>query len=165
MLRRMKRTVLSLLLCAPIAAAQGMPAGHSHHGRMMPAHVQAPSTVSAQLTGAFVAAQPPTVKDSALFVDIKNTGHQSFTITGASANDATQAMLMDFEKLPSGESSMKMVAQWTVAPGETLKLAPGGKHVMLMGLKQPLKIGEPLTVTLNLAGGGTLKVNATVQKF
>ena len=60
---------------------------------------------------------------------------------------------------------MKMVAQWTVAPGETLKLAPGGKHVMLMGLKRPLKIGEPLTVTLNLAGGGTLKVNATVQKF
>lgn len=49
----------------------------------------------------------------------------------------------------------------------TVRLAPGGYHVMLMELKRPLKPGErvPLNLTLEFAGGKrqTLRLDAEVR--
>jgi periplasmic copper chaperone A len=36
----------------------------------------------------------------------------------------------------------------TIEPGETVKFAPGGRHLMFLGLKGPLKRGEHIPVTL-----------------
>jgi copper(I)-binding protein len=36
----------------------------------------------------------------------------------------------------------------TIEPGKTVKLAPGGYHLMMMDLKQPLKRGDKVPVTL-----------------
>jgi copper(I)-binding protein len=42
----------------------------------------------------------------------------------------------------------------------TLEMKPGGYHIMLMGLKAPLKTGEEIEITLTFekAGALTLKV-------
>lgn len=43
-------------------------------------------------------------------------------------------------------------------------LQPGGNHIMLMGLKAPLKEGDSLPLTLHFAKAGTVDVVAEVQK-
>lgn len=57
-----------------------------------------------------------------------------------------------------------------IAKGRTMSLKPGGYHVMLMELKQPLKTGEqvPLTLTFEDRAKGktfTKEVKATVQSL
>ncbi len=50
---------------------------------------------------------------------------------------------------------------------KTVKLAPGGLHVMLIGVKQPLKPGDkvPLVLTIEAADGArsTVKAEAEVR--
>ncbi len=43
---------------------------------------------------------------------------------------------------------MRQVPGLDLAAGRTLELKPGGYHVMLMDLKQPLKAGEQVPITL-----------------
>lgn len=60
---------------------------------------------------------------------------------------------------------MRMEMQDTVAlpAGETVSFEPGGLHIMLMGLDQPLKEGDvfPITLTLQQAGDITVYVEVT----
>lgn len=130
-----------------------MPAGHS-----MP---QAAASVS----GAYVAAQPPTAADTAAFFVLKNTGKKPLVLTGGSSLGAGSAMLMRFVKLSNGQTAMKMVDSFSVAPGQSLTLTPGGNHLMLMGLKKPLKVGESLDLKLHFADGSMLNLMAPIKKF
>jgi hypothetical protein len=50
-----------------------------------------------------------------------------------------------------------------VGAGETLRLAPGGLHVMLQGLTRPLTPGEEVPLLLLLEGGASLAVTAHVR--
>ena len=50
-----------------------------------------------------------------------------------------------------------------IKPGQTVKLDPGGYHVMLMGLKQQLKQGEHFKATLEFAKAGKVDVDFTVE--
>ena len=47
--------------------------------------------------------------------------------------------------------------------GQPVTLKPGGMHIMLMGLKQPLKQGESFPLTLSLQKGGMKEVNVAVE--
>ncbi len=53
--------------------------------------------------------------------------------------------------------------------GKTVELKPGGYHVMLMDLKQPLKDGDSVPLTLLVEGKDgkreTLQVKASVKSF
>ena len=50
------------------------------------------------------------------------------------------------------------------ANGETV-LKPGGLHVMLIGLKQDLKVGQIVPVTLTFEDGSKKKIEAPVRKI
>jgi hypothetical protein len=43
-------------------------------------------------------------------------------------------------------------------------LKPGGMHVMLTGLSQPLKQGQSFPLTLTFAKGGTREITVAVEK-
>jgi hypothetical protein len=47
---------------------------------------------------------------------------------------------------------MRAVPKLDLPPGQTVELKPGGYHVMLMDLKQPLKKGDTVPITLKLQG-------------
>lgn len=47
-----------------------------------------------------------------------------------------------------GVMKMREHGQIRVMPGKTVTLAPGGMHLMLIGLKAPLKAGESVDVKL-----------------
>ena len=64
----------------------------------------------------------------------------------------------------AGEMSMQEVESIPVAAGEQLELAPGGYHIMLMGLAAPLEVGTTIDVTLTMASGATVTVSAEVSE-
>ena len=49
-----------------------------------------------------------------------------------------------------------------IEPGKTVKLAPGGYHVMLMDLKSQLKQGDKLPITLEFEKAGKVTVSFDV---
>jgi copper(I)-binding protein len=59
---------------------------------------------------------------------------------------------------------MRPVPALPVAPDQPLVLKPGSYHMMLFGLRQPLKEGDHLPVTLHFAGAGSVAVTAVVVK-
>ena len=61
---------------------------------------------------------------------------------------------------------MRAVQALALPAGRTVELKPGGYHVMLMDLKQQMKEGEVVPVTLVVESGGkreTIEVKATVR--
>jgi len=51
----------------------------------------------------------------------------------------------------------------TIEPGKTVKLAPGGYHLMLFDLKTPLKQGDKVPVTLEFEKAGKVMLSLDVQ--
>src|SRR5271165_5520403 len=59
---------------------------------------------------------------------------------------------------------MRPIAVVDIPAGQSVKLAPGGMHIMLMGLKVPLKAGQSFALTLTFAKAGTKTVDVAVEK-
>ncbi len=58
---------------------------------------------------------------------------------------------------------MRQVPGLDLAAGRTLELKPGGYHVMLMDLKQPLKAGDSVPLTLVFEDGAKKRFTQEVQ--
>lgn len=61
--------------------------------------------------------------------------------------------------------TMRRVERIDLPKGKPVQLAPGGLHLMLFGLKAPLKAGEqvPLTLTVRDAKGKTQKIETKAE--
>jgi copper(I)-binding protein len=70
-------------------------------------------------------------------------------------------------KMEGGVMKMRPIPKLELPAGEAVHLKPGGYHVMLMDLKQPLKTGESVPITLKLEGKDkavtTLDIKAEVR--
>ena len=68
---------------------------------------------------------------------------------------------MHTSEVDKGVMRMRPVESIEVDPGKTAALEPGGLHIMLMGLKYPLREGSsfPLTVKFKNAGTATISVD------
>jgi copper(I)-binding protein len=64
-----------------------------------------------------------------------------------------------------GVAKMRGVATLPVVPGTPVTLAPGGYHIMLMGLKQQLKEGDSFPVTLSFERAGQVTATVTVRRI
>ena len=60
--------------------------------------------------------------------------------------------------MEGGIARMRMVHSLDVPAGAEVKLAPGGNHIMLEGLKAPLAAGERFQLTLRFARSGAVSV-------
>jgi copper(I)-binding protein len=83
---------------------------------------------------------------------MKLTSDANAELIGASSPVAgtTQVHLM---KMQDGMMIMREMKSLPLPKGKTVELAPGGYHIMLMDLKQPLKAGESVPITLKLKSG------------
>ena len=81
------------------------------------------------------------------------------------AGESTMAKTVELHEMAMDGSMMRMrqVKEIAVPPKSRVELKPGGLHVMLFGLKQPLKAGDLVPLTLTLADGNTLSFEATVR--
>lgn len=101
------------------------------------------------------------------YVDVANTGSRPLRLTAASSPMFT---LVEFHKSvhEGGTVGMVPVERIDLAPHETIRLAPGGIHLMLMGRSKPLKIGDEVPMIMEFADGRTVTLifavrSATIQ--
>ncbi|MBN8872763.1 MAG: copper chaperone PCu(A)C [Rhodospirillales bacterium] len=98
---------------------------------------------------------------SALYFTLVDAGNPD-RLVGVSTPVAASA---DLHESISENGIMKMrgVAGVAIERDKPLRFAPGGYHVMLMGLKQPLKAGETIPVTLQFQKAPPLAITVPVQ--
>jgi copper(I)-binding protein len=65
----------------------------------------------------------------------------------------------------NGVARMRPMRSDDVAPGASVAFNPGGMHIMLVGLKQPLKEGQTIALTLNFEKAGKEDVTVPVGKI
>jgi periplasmic copper chaperone A len=97
------------------------------------------------------------------YMKITNTGTEPDRLVGGSA-PFTGRLEVHSMTMEQGVMKMRELKDGLeIKPGETVELKPGGYHMMFVGLKQPLKQGEDLTVTLKFAKAGTIEVKYPVE--
>lgn len=86
-------------------------------------------------------------------------------LIGASV-DMSVAMMTEVHETVTvdGASKMQEVSRIEVSPGNPIEMKPGGYHVMLMGLVEPLATGSTITVTLKFSKAGEVSVEVPVQE-
>jgi copper(I)-binding protein len=97
------------------------------------------------------------------YMRITNTGNEPDRLVGGSVSFAKRFEVHSMT-MEQGVMKMREVKDGLeIKPGETVELKPGGYHVMFVDLKEPLKQGEDVSVTLNFAKAGTIEVKYPVQ--
>lgn len=117
-----------------------------------------------RIDGAWARATPAAAKTGAVYLTITNTGGAPDTVESASTPAADKAELHEM-KMENGVMEMRPVPSLTIAPGKSLVLKPGGYHLMLIGLKAPLKEGQTLPVTVVFTHAGPQQVTVSVAKI
>jgi periplasmic copper chaperone A len=117
-----------------------------------------------RIDGAWARATPAAARTGAIYLTITNTGGAPDTIESASTPVADKAELHEMT-MEKGVMEMRPVPSLTIAPGKSLVLKPGGYHLMLIGLKAPLKEGQTLPVTVVFAHAGAQQVTVSVAKI
>ncbi len=97
-----------------------------------------------------------------VYLTITDSGSPD-TLTGATTPVAEKAELHESFN-DHGVMKMRAVKSLPVTQGAPVTLAPGGYHIMLVGLKQALKQGDHFTVTLKFAKAGSVAATVEVEK-
>jgi copper(I)-binding protein len=66
----------------------------------------------------------------------------------------------------NGVMRMRRLPRLELPAGETVRLAPGGDHIMLLDIKRPLRVGERVPLVLTIERNGkksSIKVQAEVR--
>jgi copper(I)-binding protein len=107
-------------------------------------------------------ATAPTAKAGALYLTVRNTGVEADRLTGVST-DAAERCELHLSETSNGVMTMQMVDSIEVSAGGAATFAPQGAHIMLMGLKAPLKKGAHFPATLHFEKAGDVAVDVLVQ--
>ena len=94
------------------------------------------------------------MSSSAAYVSIMNHGKMADRLLDATSNLARKTELHQME-MDNGVMKMRPVENGIDIPaGKTIHLAPGGYHVMLIGLNAPLTAGSIFEITLVFQNAG-----------
>jgi len=115
------------------------------------------------ITQAWSRATPGGAKIGGGYLTIENKGTASDRLIGA-AGDIADKIEVHEMAMKDGVMTMRPLDKGlTIEPGKTVKLAPGGYHMMMFDLKSPLKQGDKVPVTLEFEKAGKVTVTLDVQ--
>ena len=114
------------------------------------------------ITQAWSRATPGGAKIGGGYLTIENKGSTPDRLIGGSADVAGKIEVHEMT-MNDGVMTMRPLDKGlSIEPGKTVKLAPGGYHLMMFDLKGPLKQGEKLPVTLQFEKAGKVQVSFDV---
>lgn len=103
---------------------------------------------------------------SAAFGELENSSGEDITVVAASTEVSPMIELHETVTDETGEMVMQPIDGGFVIPAEgTYALEPGGSHIMLMGLDQPIVAGEEVTFTLTFSDDSTVEFTAPVKDY
>ncbi|WP_241988178.1 copper chaperone PCu(A)C [Cryobacterium sp. MDB2-10] len=103
---------------------------------------------------------------SAAFGTLENAGAVDVTVVSAESPASSMLQLHETVSNAAGEMVMQQKQGGFIVPaGGSLELAPGGSHIMLMGLTNPIKAGDEESFILTLSDGSTLSWTAVAKDY
>ena len=117
------------------------------------------------VSNAWTRATPPNAMAGGGFLVITNKGASDDKLVAATAPVTDRTELHEMAVIDGVMKMRQMESGIPVPAGATVELKPGGLHVMFMGIKQPLKEGETLPVTLTFEKAGTVTVDMPIAKI
>ena len=94
------------------------------------------------------------------FLKIQNVGGADRLLSASSS--AAGMVQLHTMSMEGDVMKMREVEAIDLPAGTTVELKPGGLHLMLMGLKSPLKEGSKVPLTLKFEKAGEVKVEVPV---
>lgn len=133
MIRRLGNFLMMVLVVGLMPITSSAIAGDHHHGPL-------------KVEGAWIRAT--NVPVTAGYMSLTNIGKETVAIVGGTYDNAGRVELHTM-KMKDGIAMMRQIKTLVIKPGATVRLAPGGYHLMLMNLKKvPLKSGDTATIWL-----------------
>ena len=115
-----------------------------------------------EIDGAYARASIPNVPNSAAFFVIKNNSDKDIAITSANSDIAEKNELHTHIKENQMLKMMK-IEKLVVPAKSSLELKSGSDHVMLMGLKKELKVGDEINLELSFSDGDKKSIKVPVK--
>ena len=144
---------MSILIATSAAQAD---AGHKKHK-------MATSQEQIMVAHPWVRATPPRAKNGAAYLKVTNHGKTVEKIISASTPVANKAEIHTHLN-EAGVMKMRHVPSLDIPAGGSMTFAPGGHHVMLIGLKKTLKVGDKVAITLVFEKAGKITFHADITK-
>ena len=144
-----KRIALTLIVLLMSASHLSLAAGK---GNLVISQAQARASMGKML-------------NSGAFLQIENKGKSDDALLSASSPAAERVEIHSMT-MEGDVMKMRAVERIDLKAGDKLTMQPGqGYHLMLMGLKKPLKAGEKIPVTLEFREAGKLKISVDVVEM
>ncbi len=122
-----------------------------------------PAWAQVTVSDAWVREAPPGAPALAGYLALHNGTTRSRTLVAVEAEGFGQAMLHR-SITEKGMAHMEHLPDLTLPPGGTLRMAPGGHHLMLMAPEQPPREGECVLLTLRFDDATVLELQAPVLR-
>lgn len=100
--------------------------------------------------------------NSAAYMVLRNQGSTADRLLRAES-DAAEAVELHISEMQGEVMTMRPIEYVEVPAKGEAELKPGGMHVMLIGLKQSLKVGDSIDLVLVFENAGRINVKAEVR--
>jgi hypothetical protein len=114
------------------------------------------TTGTLELSDLWTRVTPPGAPTAAGYLTVTNNGGEPDRLIAASTPLAEVGQIHEMA-VTDGVMTMTRVEGIEIAPGETVTLAPGGFHLMFVGMKEPLTAGAVMPVTLTFEKAGAIE--------
>jgi len=119
-----------------------------------------PALAQVTVSAPWVRATVPAQKASGAFMTL--TAARPARLVGVSSPVAGLVELHEM-KMDSDMMRMRQVDALALPAGQSIVLQPGGYHLMLLDLKQPLKAGDKVPLTLEFEDAHKVRSKITVE--
>lgn len=126
-------------------------------------HAQTPDAKSIVVDHPWARATPAGATTGATYGTLINNGSSADRLLSATTPVADKVQFHSVSE-EGGVSRMREMHTVEVAPGAKVTFSPGGMHIMLVGLKQPLKEGQSFPLTFSFEKAGKVDVTVSVAK-
>ena len=130
--------------------------------QLVPVRAQQPGADTITISQAWSRATPGGAKVASGYMTIKNDGSTADRLIGGGSDAAAKVEVHEMATKNGVMTMREVEGGLPIAPGGTVKLAPGGFHLMLVDVKKPLKQGDKIAVTLEFEKAGKKEVTLDV---
>jgi len=143
--------VFSLLVTAAVLAASG---GAAHEFKVGALHIAHPWS-------------RPTPKGANIaggYLTITNKGKVADRLIGGASPAASQIEVHEMANVDGMMKTRPLAGGLEIKPGKTIELKPGAYRLVLLGLKEPLQVGQKVKGTLVFEKAGPVEIVYNVEE-
>ena len=115
-------------------------------------------------TDGYVRESIPGTTISSAYMTLANSSEKSVTLVGASSKISARIEIHE-HSMSNGMMNMRQVESIVIGSKEAVILQPSGLHLMIFDIKEPVKHGELITLTLHFSSHPSVEVQLPVQSI